>query len=326
MRVKLVALPLVVALLAATLAAAQPPTPLVLRCGDEVKVVAVYPLEVKYGSWARVVLDLTALRNITVGEFRVKVVLVTERGSAVLLDRKLLTGLSMARGDELQWTLEFQAAVPQPPVEPFLELYLYLSYSVNATARVLEYKAPITIVPPQTYSELSSALASAQAKAALADQLSKQLEDLKARYAAEANRSALLASELQRARAENAELRARLEALLAENSYLRANISALLSQVARLSSENSALRAEVSSLQEQLASLRSQHSMLQSQYSAAAGELQLLRGTYEKLLSESSLLKGVLAALAAALLAVGVVKWGARRKASLPPPPPPPPP
>ena len=324
MRTKLVVLSLAVALLAAALsAAAQPPTPLVLRYSDEVKVIAVYPLEVKYGSWARIVLDLTALQNITVEELRAKVVLVTERGSAALLDRKLLAGHSMARGDELQWTLEFQAVVPQPPVEPFLELYLHLSYSVNGTPRVLEYKAPITIVPPQTYSELSSALASAQAKAALADQLSRQLEDLKAKYAAEANKSALLASELQAARAENAELRARLAELLAENGYLKANVSFLLSQLARLSSENAALRAEVGALREQLASLRGQHTTLQDQYSMAMGELQLLKTAYERLLSESNLLKGLLVALAAALLLWSAAKLRASRRSPPPPPPPP---
>ena len=326
MRINLAVLSLAVVLLAAALsAAAQPPTPLVLRYSDEVKVVAVYPLEVKHGSWARIVLDLTALQNITVGEFRVKVVLVTERGSFVLVDRKLLTERSMAKGDELQWAIEFQAAVPQPPVEPFLELYLCLSYSVNETPRVLEYKAPIALVPPQTYSELSSALASAQAKAALADQLSRQLEDLRTKYAVEANKSALLASELQSVRAENAELRARLEELLAENSYLKADVSALLAQLARLSSENSALRAEVGALQEQLASLRGQHGMLQDQYSMAMGELQQLKSAYEKLLSESGTLRGLLAALAAALLAWAVVRWIVRRRTSPPPPPPPPP-
>ena len=326
MRVKLVLLSLAVALLAAAhTAAAQPPTPLVLKYSDEVKVIAVYPLEVKYGSWARVVLDLTALQNITVEELRVKVTLRTERASAALLDRKLLAGQSMAKGDELQWSLEFQVAVPQPPVDPFLELYLYLRYSVDNASRVLEYKAPMALVPPQTYSELLSALASAQAKAALADQLSKQLEDLKARHAAETNKSALLASELQSARAENARLRARLEELLAENSYLKANVSALLAQLARLSSENSALRAEVGSLQEQLAGLKGQHGMLQNQYSMTMGELQQLKSAYEKLLSESGTLRGLLAALAATLLAWAVVKWVVRRRASPPPPPPPPP-
>lgn len=315
---------LVIALLTLT-ALAQPPTPLVLRT-DEVKIVAVYPLEVKYCSWTRIVLDLTALANLTVHEFRVRVVLVTERGSFTLLDRKLLANANLSRGRELQWSVEFQASVPQPPpVDPFLELYLYVDYTAGAGRRVLEYKSPVTLVPPQTYEELRRALSAAQEKAAQVDKLKGEVSALQQRLSAETNRSAVLASVLSSIQAENAELRKQLQQLTAENGALKANVTLLLSELERLRREEARLLSEKGELERQLASLRGEHSGLRSQYAALAGELSALRAAYEKLLSESGLLKGLLAALViAASLAAGFVF--VKRRKPLPPPPPPPPP
>ncbi|MEM1516516.1 MAG: hypothetical protein QXU91_07865 [Thermofilum sp.] len=320
-------LPALAALALATLALsalAQPPTPLVLRTA-EVKIVAVHPLEVKYGSWTRIILDFTALANISVSELRARVVLVTERGSFTLLDRKLLSKANLSRGQELQWSLEFQASAPQPPpVEPFLELYLYVNYTVNGEKRVLEHKSPVTLVPPQTYEELQRALAAAQEKAAQADKLRGELSSLQQKLSAETNRSALLASMLSSFQAENAELRKQVQQLAAENGALKANLTLLLSELERLRREQARLVSEKSELERQLASLAGEHSGLRSQYAALAVELNALRAAYEKLLSETGLLRGVLAILAvAALLAAGFTF--AKRRKPLPPPPPPPP-
>lgn len=304
---------------------AQPPTPLVIRLED-VKLVAVYPLEVKYGSWTRILLDLTALANMTVKEVRARVVLVTERGAFTLLDRRLLANVNLTQGQQLQWSLEFQASIPQPPpVEPFLELYITADYTTHQGRRVLEYKSPVTLVPQLTYEELYRAYAAAQAKAAQADQLQRELSVLQQRLAAETNKSSILSSVLQVLQAENAELRRRVELLVSENSALRANLSILGSELAKLRETAQRLLAERGDLESRLASLSGEHTRLRDQYTMVLSELGALRSSYERLLSESGLLKGILASLvvAAAFLTVYYFK---RRRPSPPPLPPPPPP
>ncbi|ABL78400.1 hypothetical protein [Thermofilum pendens] len=278
---------------------AQTPTPMTINVNRDLKVIATYPLEVKYGSWARLVLDVTALKNVTVNKLRVVIVLVYESGEAVLVDRVLLQGKQMPAGYEYQATIEFQVAVPQPPVEPFLELYLVLDYSVNDTARYFEYKAPIAMAPRATYGELSAALAEAQRKAYEADRLAEQVSQLSQRVrsleialANESGKCSALGEQLRSVSSEWGALKEKAGALKAENDALKARVS-------ELESENARLRSELASLKEEKGSLASRLTSVQESYQSLLTELGSLRQKYESLSFVASALQAALVALAA---------------------------
>ena len=285
--------------LLAPLAAAQTPTPLTLNVNRELKVLVVYPLEVKYGSWIRMLFDVTSAANVTVGEMRVRVVFVYESGAVVLFDGPIIQGKPMPPGYQVQRAVEFTVAIPapRPPVEPFLELYITINYTVDGAPRYYELKAPVSIVVRSTYSELVSALAQAQEKAQLADQLAQQVAALEAKLANATGVCALLAQQAQRLSAENTELKLQLGALRAANASLAA-------RVAKLEAENALLRNELAALREERGGLASRLTSVESSYASLSSEYAALRREYEALAAQALALKVALAAAAAAAAAL----------------------
>ena len=165
MRSSLITVPLIA--LVAALAVAQTLTPLTLNVNRELKIIASYPLEVKYSSRVRMVFDVTSTANLTVRELRVRITLVHEGGAATLYDALLIKDKYMPPGHQVQQAIEFQASIPapRPPVEPFLEMLIIVNYTVDGIPRYFEHKASISIMTRMTYSELTAALAEAQQKA-----------------------------------------------------------------------------------------------------------------------------------------------------------------
>lgn len=323
MREKLAILPL--CLLLTPIAAAHTITPLILNVNRELKIVAAYPLEVKYSSWVRIVFDVTSTANVTVREMRVRLVLVHENGAATLFDGSIVRDKRMPPGHQVQRTVEFQASIPapRPPVDPFLELYITIDYEVDGEARYYEHKSPISIVARATYSELTAALTEAQKKAQLADQLARQVHELELKLANASGVCAVLNEQVKKLRAENNVLKMQVGALQAVNASLS-------SRVAQLEAENVALRGELFILREERGGLASKLVNVESSYSALLAELNDLRQKYDTLTTEAANLKTALAAAAtaAAALAVFLAVRARPRKSSraapLPPPPPPP--
>lgn len=299
----------VVPALMAALVIAEVPTPLLLDVDGDLGITAVYPLEVKYGSWARAVFRVTAFRELTVLKLRVRLILVYERGSAVLADRVLLENESMAAGERRDAALRFRASIPTATVEPFIEMRLTLEYAVNGSTRHIEYKAPIALVPRQTYAELRRQLEEARRNASLVDELVKELESLKLRLANESGRCSALSEQLEALSAEAASLREEVGNLRAEAALLRDRISRLEEENRRLRAENSALREERSGLSSKLASMQDSYELLIAQMSE-------LRKECERLAAESSALKIALvvaAVLASALSCILAYQWVKRR-------------
>ncbi|RLF05757.1 MAG: hypothetical protein DRK00_03570 [Thermoprotei archaeon] len=295
--------------LLAAVAAAQIPTPLSLKVDGDLEVAAVYPLEVKYGSWARVVIEVRAFRNLTVNELRVKLVLVHERGRATLVDRIVLKNETMAAGERREVDVGFRATAPAAPLEPFIEMRLTLSYAVNEAAKHVEYRASIAVAPRQTYAELRRQLEEALEKASLVDELKDEVEELRLKLANESGRCSILSEQLEALKAEAASLREELASLRTEASLLRDMIS-------RLEEENRKLRAENAALREERRGLSSRLASVQDSYELLAERLSELRGEYERLLAECTALKAGLAAatvLAVALAAALVYPWARRR-------------
>lgn len=290
-----------VVLAVAVLAAAQTPTPLTLNVDRDFKLIATYPLEVKYSSHVRIVLDLTALKNVTIDRLWVRVVLVHETGAVILVDRVLLRTKRLPPGHQYLTTIEFIASIPRPvpPVDPFLELYLTIEYLVNGTPKFFGYKAPISIVARMTYSELTSALADARREAALAAELARRVRELELKLANMSGRCAVLSEQVKKLSSELALLKEKLGMLKAENALLRARVS-------ELEGENVKLRGEVVTLREERGGLASRLTSARESYEA-------LKQSYGALSSEASTLRAALVALAAAvavLVALLVLRRG----------------
>lgn len=317
-RLTLSLLPLVLLVAASVLA--QTPTPLVLNVNRDLKIVVSYPLEVKYSSWVRVVFDVTSITNVTVDKFAVRFVLVHDRGSVTLYEALIIQSKAMAPGSQVQRVIEFQASIPapRPPADPFLELHLIVNYSVGGVVKFLEYKAPITIVPPATYSELQAALSGARQKAELADQLAKQVKTLEIKLANESGKCAVISEQLKSLSSEWNLLKEKVGALQAENIALKNRIS-------KLEEENSALRIEISSLREEKGGLSSRLTSVQDSYAALEAELDSLKQKYESVLAEASTLKVALAVAASTVVALIVLLVLQKKSAQRPLPPPPPP-
>jgi regulator of replication initiation timing len=309
-------------LLLPALVSAQTPTPLVLNLDRDLKIIVTYPLEVKYGSTVRVLFDITAMDNVTVNRMWVRFVLVHEGGAVILYDQAVIENKVLPAGYQVQFVISFQAAVPQPrpPVEPFLELYMTVEYVADNKTKFFEYKSAPILVPRATYEELSSALAVAQQKAALADQLAQRVRELELKLANESGKCVVLSEQLRNLNTEWSALKEKVGGLQAENSALRA-------RVAELESENLKLQQELASLREERGSLSSKLSSTQDVYSATLAELNNLRSRYENLSAEAGTLKVALAvtASAAAVLAVALALFLAKRRNTPPIPPPPPP-
>jgi regulator of replication initiation timing len=308
-------------LLLPALASAQTPTPLVLNLDRDLKIIVTYPLEVKYGSTVRALFDITAMDNVTIGRMWVRFVLVHEGGAVTLYDQAIVENKVLQAGYQIQVAVSFQAAVPQPrpPVEPFLELYVTVEYTADNKTKFFEYKSAPILVPRATYEELSSALAAAQQKAALADQLAQRVKELELKLANESGKCVVLSEQLRNLNTEWSALKEKVGGLQAENSALRA-------RAAELESENFKLQQELASLREEKGSLSSKLSSTQDVYSATLAELNSLRSRYENLSAEAGTLKVALAvtASAAAVLAVALALFLAKRRNTPPIPPPPP--
>ena len=286
----------------AAVVAAQTPTPLTLNVNRELKIIASYPLEMKYGSWVRIILDVTSMANVTLNDMRVRVVFVHENGVVTLFEGSVIQGKYMPPGYQVQRALEFQVAIPapRPPVEPFLEMYIVVDYSVDGLARYYEFKAPISIVARATYSELTAALAQAQEKARLADDLSQRVRDLELKLANATGACKVLAEQVAKLSAENNELKLQLGSLRAANTSLS-------SRVSQLEIENALLKNELASLREEKGSLSSKLVSVESSYSALTGELNSLRQKYEALLAEASNLRVAFAAAAVVALTLAAL-------------------
>ncbi|MEM2217861.1 MAG: hypothetical protein QW731_05725, partial [Thermofilaceae archaeon] len=178
------------------IAISQTPTPLSINFDRDFKLVMAYPIEIKYGSRVRVVLDLTALRDAFVNTLYVKFVLVHENGAVTLFERSLLGPKDFTQGEQYHTSIEFQAAIPtpQPPKDPFIELTVKMNYTVDSTEKFYEYRASISLVHRLTYAELSDQLAKAQEKAELADKLAVELNNLKLKLANESGRASALSN------------------------------------------------------------------------------------------------------------------------------------
>lgn len=310
-----------VVLLLPAFAAAQTPTPLVLNLDRDLKIVVVYPLEVKYGSAVRALFDITATDNVTISEVWVRFVLVYDGRSAVLYDQAIVKDKALPAGHQIQIVVSFQAAVPQPrpPVDPFLELYITVKYAADNGTKFFEYKSAPILVPPATYAELSSELAAARQKAALADELAKRVRELELKLANESGKCTVLGGQLENLTREWSALKEKVGGLQAENSALKA-------RVVELESENLRLRQELAALREERGSLSTRLSSTQDVYSATLAELNSLRSKYENLSAEASVLRVALAVAATAALAAALALFLARRRSAPPIPPPPPPP
>jgi len=308
-------------LLLPVLAFAQTPTPLVLNLDRDLKIIVTYPLEVKYGSAVRVLFDITATDDVVISKLRVRFVLVHEGGTAVLFDQAIVENKELPAGYQVQVAVSFQAAVPQPrpPVDPFLELYVTVEYLADNKTKFFEYKSAPILVPRATYAELSSALAEAQQKAALADQLAQRVRELELKLANESGKCAALSEQLRSLSGEWNALKERVGGLQAENSALRARIE-------ELQAENSRLRQELVALREEKGSLSSKLTSTQDAYTAVLAELGSLRSKYESLSAEASTLKVALAvtASAAVVMAAALALLLAKRRGTPPAPPPPP--
>lgn len=306
----------------AALVLAQTPTPLVLNLDRDLKIIVTYPLEVKYGSAVRVLFDITAMDNVTISKMQVRFVLVHEGGAAVLYDQAIVENKVLPAGYQIQVAVSFQAAVPQPrpPVEPFLELYMTVEYTVDNKTKFFEYKSAPILVPRATYEELSSALAAAQQKAALADQLAQRVRELELKLANESGKCVVLSEQLRNLNSEWSALKEKVGGLQADNSALKARVS-------ELESENLRLQQELAALKEERGSLSSKLSSTQDIYSATLAELNSLRSRYENLSAEAGTLKVALAvtASAAAVLALALALFLAKRRSTQPIPLPPPP-
>ncbi len=311
-----------IVLLLPALAMAQTPTPLVLNLDRDLKIIVTYPLEVKYGSTVRVLFDITAMDNVTIGKLWVRFVLVHEGGAVILYDQAIVENKVLPAGYQIQVAVNFQAAVPQPrpPVEPFLELYMTVEYAADNRTKFFEYKSAPILVPRATYEELSSALAAAQQKAALADQLAQRVRELELKLANESGKCVVLSEQLRNLKTEWSTLKEKVGGLQAENSALKA-------RTAELESENFRLQQELAALKEERGSLSSKLSSTQDIYSATLAELNSLRSRYENLSAEAGTLKVALAvtASATAVLAVALALFLAKRRNAQPIPPPPPP-
>jgi regulator of replication initiation timing len=294
----------------------------VLNLDRDLKIIVTYPLEVKYGSTVRVLFDITAMDNVAVNRMRVRFVLVHEGGAVVLYDQAVIENKVLPAGYQLQFAISFQAAVPQPrpPVDPFLELYMTVEYVADNKTKFFEYKSAPILVPRATYGELSSALAAAQQKAALADQLAQRVRELELKLANESGKCAVLSEQLKSLSGDWSALKEKLGGLQAENSALRARVE-------ELESENSRLRQELVALREERGSLSSKLTSAQDAYSAALAELNSLRSKYESLSAEAGTLRVALAATVAALAATAALALLLAKKRGAPPalPPSPPP-
>ena len=266
------------------------------------KLVLAYPLEVKYGSWVKVNLDLTAMEDVVVEELRVKFVLIHERGSTTLLDELLLESTPLARGEQYQADVVFRVSVPRPPVEPVLQLYIKLSYMVNSSSRYFEYKAPIALVPYCTYEELSRQLEEALERASLADELADEVEELKVELANLTGRCETLEEVLSKVNAEKMRLAERVEELQAEKGALENRVEELEMEINKLRLENERLREERSGLNLKLSDMQGRYSSLSSELESLKWEYRQLVDEYARALEEIGFLKTVATALAACIV------------------------
>ncbi len=318
---KVVATAFVTLLLSCT-AFSQTLTPLSINFDRDFKLIMAYPLEVKYGSRVRVILDLTALRDALVNTLYVKFVLVHEGGSVTLFEGTLLKFKAFTQGEQYHTSIDFQAAIPapQPPRDPFVELTMKMNYTVGTTEKFYEYRASISLVPRLTYTELTDQLARAQEKAKLADALAAELSNIRLKLANESGRASALSGVVNELMAENKALSNRIGMLESENSALKAELESLRKELETLRSENAALREERSGLFSRLTNI-------EDLYSLATKELASLKKEYDKVLAESNNLKIGLAitltAFAATLIAVILRRKGFGSGKRLPPPPPP---
>ncbi|RLF01933.1 MAG: hypothetical protein DRK00_10690, partial [Thermoprotei archaeon] len=215
---------LILAVAACILAATSTAPPLAVNLDGNLKLVLAYPLEVKYGSWVKVYLDLTAMEDVVVEELRVRFVLIHERGCSTIFDRVLVESKPLARGEQYQANIAFRVVVPRPPLEPLLQLCIELRYTVNSSLRYFEYKAPAAVVPYCTYEELSQQLEEALEKASLADELAGEVEELRVEVANLTGRCEALEEVLDTMSAERASLVKRIGELQAEKGALESRV------------------------------------------------------------------------------------------------------